>query len=79
MAGLPAVRVAACFACGEMGHIQIHCLKMAILGAEGTKRWYPFEGGCEDSVLEGGGMELVEGRACMDAEVYRCVGCGRLW
>ena len=51
MAGLPAARVAGpCFACGEMGHIRIHCPKMATLGAEGTRRWYPFEGGCEGSV-----------------------------
>ena len=33
---------------------------MTTLGAEGTRRWYPFEGGCEDSVLEGGGWRLLE-------------------
>ena len=39
------------------------------LQCEGTRRWYPFEGGCKGSVLEGGGMEIVGGRVCTDAEV----------
>ena len=56
MAGLPATQVAGpCFACGEMGHIQMHYPKLATLGAEDNKMWYSFEGGCNGSVLEEGG------------------------
>ena len=78
MAGLPpAARVAGpCFACGEMGHIRIHCHKMTALGAEGTRKWYPFEGGGEGSVLEGVRMEIVGGRVCTDAELYGRDGVG---
>ena len=43
---------------------------MTALGAEGTRKWYPFEGGGEGSVLEGGRMEIVGGRVCTDAELY---------
>ena len=46
--GLPAAQVAGpCFACGEMGHIRLHCPKMAAGGAESTRRWYPYEGESE--------------------------------
>ena len=78
MAGLPAPRVAGpCFACGEMGHNRLHCPKMATVGAKGTRRCYPFEGGCEGSVLQGGGVELVEGRACIgEVHVLDVVGYG---
>ena len=56
--GPPAARVAGpCFACGEMGHIRLHCPKMAAGGAESTRRWYPFEGESEwtvnKSVMQG--------------------------
>ena len=77
MAGLPAARIAGpCFAFGEMGHILIHCHKMTALGAEGTRKWYPFEGGGEGSVLEGVRMEIVGGRVCTDAELYGRDGVG---
>ena len=43
--GLPTARIAGpCFTCGEMGHIRLHFPKMAGVGAEGNRKWYPFDG-----------------------------------
>ena len=58
--GLPTARVAGpCFSCREMGHIRLHCPKMAAVGAEGNRKWYPFDGDCEYSVPLGRGMEYI--------------------
>ena len=60
---LPTARVAGpCFACGEMGHIRLHCPKMAAVGAEGNRKWYPFDGDCEFSVLWDGAWSMWKGR-----------------
>ncbi|ETW96471.1 MAG: hypothetical protein ETSY2_46335 [Candidatus Entotheonella gemina] len=32
-----------CFACGELGHLRVHCPKLA--AAEGGRKWYPFDKG----------------------------------
>ena len=44
---------------------------MAAVGAEGNRKWHPFDGDCEYSVPLGRGMEYVEGKRYRIAGGFR--------
>ena len=53
--------VGPCFACGEMGHLRVHCPK-TVAAAESGRRWYPFDkGDISDNVYGCGGVSPVCG------------------
>ena len=47
---------------------------MAAVDAEGTRKWYPFDGDCEYSVPLGRGMEYVEGKIHVYSSNSPCLG-----
>ena len=68
--------VGPCFACGEMGHLRVHCPK-TVAAAESGGRWYPFDKG---DISDGcGGVSPVHGVVRQPDKECNVGGVGAMW